>query len=207
MEPVHGSVTAQGSPRLRRTPWRRLMAAATLFVVLAGAGFVWWGNPRLDEGSLIGPGDGMSWANDGVEDTRMLVRGRTAGTVSARFSIRNDGRLPFTVHGLDRAESGNWLSEQQVTFGPGFLLDEQPVTRVKQVTLNPGDEAIVFWSLDMPCPLLMAEGSSMDISTLRFTVSWLGARTIRELPLERPITFLGDDNTSRPAPNHHCSNE
>jgi hypothetical protein len=57
---------------------RRLWLLAVVAVVLAGATFVWWGNPRLGEGSLTGPGDGMSWANDGVEDTRIVVRGGSA---------------------------------------------------------------------------------------------------------------------------------
>jgi hypothetical protein len=146
----------------------------------------------------------MTWANDGVDNTRMLVRGRAADTVSARFSIRNDGHRPFAVHGLEVTESENWISQQRVVFGPGYL-DDENVTPVEQVTLSPGDEAIVFWSLDMPCPLLMSEGSSMDVDALRFEVSCLGARSVRELPLERPITFLGDD-TAPPAPSAHCTN-
>jgi hypothetical protein len=148
MESVRASVPTE-APRPRRRPWR-LTVAVTLLLVLMGAGFVWWAHPRLGEGSSVGIGDGMTWANDGVEDTRVLMRGRPAATVSARFSIRNDGRLPFTVHGLDRAESGNWLSLQQVTFGPALLDDDEQATPVEQVTLNPGDEASVFWSLAMP---------------------------------------------------------
>ena len=67
-----------------------------VLVGLVGAAFVWWGSPLIVDGGLIGTGAGMSWANDGVEDTRMVVRGRPA-TVSATFSVGNDGDLPLAV--------------------------------------------------------------------------------------------------------------
>jgi hypothetical protein len=53
----------------------------------------------------------------------------------------------------------------------------------------------------------MSEGSSMEIRTLRFRVSWWGIRTTRELLLDRPITFVGDDNTSRPVASDDCTGD
>ena len=146
----------------------------------------------------------MTWANDGVETTRMLVRGRPVATVTARFSIRNDGHLPFTVHGLDGAELVDWLSRHQATFAPDHPAIDEKVGTLSQITLRPGDEAIVFWSLDMACQPPHAEGSSLEIRALRFRVSWLGIRTTRELPLEKPITFLGDSTTSA-GPSADCA--
>ncbi|GAA4969017.1 hypothetical protein [Actinoplanes utahensis] len=35
---------------------------------------------REDARHAIGPGEGMSWAGDGVTETRMVVRGRHAAT-------------------------------------------------------------------------------------------------------------------------------
>ncbi len=205
MDPEQGSTTAVTGPHRRRT-LRRLAVATVLLVGVVGATFAWWGNPRLGEGSLIGPGDGMSWANDGVENTRMVVRGRPAATVSATFSIRNNGHLPFTVHGLDVADTIPWFEKQQVTFVPGILGFDRTATPVKQVTLSPGDEATVLWSLGMACQPGLSEGNSMSITTLRFRVSWLGIGTTRELPLERPITFVGD-NKSQPMPGADCTSD
>jgi hypothetical protein len=173
-----------------------MVTAVVVLVALAGAGAVWWGAPRVGAGSVVGPGEGMAWANDGVEDTRMLVRGRPVAAVTATFSIRNEGHLPFTVHGLESVESGDWISDQHVTFGPGVFDAEPNAAPVGQVTLRPGDEATVHWSLDMPCQMILGDGDSRDIDALGFQVSWWGISTTRELALQRPITFVGDDKSS-----------
>ncbi len=197
MDSMQDSAPAVMGTNRRRT----LLRLTVAFVALVGvvcAVFVWWGNPRLGEGSVVGPGAGMSWANDGVEDTRMVVRGGSAATVSATFSIRNDGRLPFTVHGLDTTNMGPWFSKQHVTFMPGIPGFDEAVTPLGQVTLDPGEEATVLWSLDMACRPTMSEGGSTSIDILRFKVTWFGTSTTRELPLERPITFVGDGKPQPP---------
>ncbi|WP_328475112.1 hypothetical protein OHA21_17530 [Actinoplanes sp. NBC_00393] len=176
-------------PRSKR---RRLVIAAVVLVAIAGATFVWWGNPRMGEGSVIGPGEGMSWAHDGVTETRMVVRGPHAATVTATFSVRNDGHLPFTMHGLDVDKVG-WLSHQQVTFVPGVPGFNKSATALKQITLAPEEEATVQWSLTFTCQPAMADNSFMTIDFLRFKISWLGIATTRDLPLERPITFTSDN--------------
>lgn len=204
MDSTHGSTTPVTDPLRRRTLRRRLAVATVVLVGAVGATFVWWGNPRLGEGGLVGPGDGMSWANDGVEDTRMVVRGRPAATVRATFSIRNDGRLPFTVHGLDVADMIDWFSKQRVTFVPGAQGLDATATPVQRLTLGPGEEATVLWSLDMACQPGMSEGSYMTIDALRFKLRWLGIGATRELPLERPITFVGDDKP-QPPPSADCT--
>ncbi|AEV81192.1 hypothetical protein ACWT_0179 [Actinoplanes sp. SE50] len=108
MDTTEGSTTTVTDPRPRPKRRRRLVIAAVVLVAAVGAtSFVWWGNPRMGEGSVISPGEGMSWANDGVTETRMVVRGRHAATVTATFSVRNDGHLPFTVHGLDASTRSN----------------------------------------------------------------------------------------------------
>ncbi|WP_179277132.1 hypothetical protein [Actinoplanes regularis] len=168
-----------------------MIAAVVLVVAAAATSFVWWGNPRMGEGGLIGPGEGMSWANDGVTNTRMVVRGRHAATVTATFSVRNDGHLPFTLHGLD-VDTFEWLSHQQVTFEPGIPGFNGSATAQKQVTLAPEEEATVHWSLTMTCQPPM-DGNSFTIEFLRFRISWLGIATTRDLPLEQPITFIGDN--------------
>ncbi|WP_188122305.1 hypothetical protein [Actinoplanes lobatus] len=185
-------------------PWRprrglTVLVAAAL-VLLAGAAVVWWGNPRLAPGSLVSLGNGMTWANDGVKDTRMLVRGRPVATVTATFSIRNDGRLPLTVRGLDLADAEPWLAQQRVTFLPGLSAEDGNATPAREVTLSAGDEARVFWSLDMACLPAMSEGSSREIASLPFQVSWWGFAATRELALDQPITFLGDDIGRPPVP-------
>jgi hypothetical protein len=196
MDSRQGDAPAVTGSRRRRT----LLRLAVAFVALVGVGcaiFVWWGNPRLGEGSVVGPDAGLTWANDGVEDTRMVVRGEPAA-VHATFSIRNEGRLPFTVHGLDVANMIPWFSKQQVMFVPGIPGFDEAMTPREQVTLDPGDEATVRWSLDMACRTTMSEGDSMSIDFLRFKVTWLGTSTTRELPLERPITFVGDGKPQPP---------
>ncbi|MFC7533034.1 hypothetical protein [Actinoplanes sp. GCM10030250] len=146
----------------------------------------------------------MSWANDGVTDTRLVVRGRPVGTLTATFSFRNDGRLPFTVHGLDVSDTIDWFEEQQVKFVPGVSGFQDDTTPLTTVRLTPGQEATVLWSLDTACQPSMAENSFMTIDALRFKVSWLGIETTRELPLERPLTFVGDDQ-SQPLPSAECT--
>ncbi len=192
MDTTEGSTTTVTDPRPRPKRRRRVVIAAVVLVAVAGAAFVRWGNPRMGEGSVIGPGEGMSWADDGVTTTRMVVRGRHAATVTATFSVRNDGHLPFTVHGLD-VDTVEWLSRQQVTFAPGSKGFTGSATALKQVTLAPDEEATVQWSLTMTCRPAMAENSFMTIDFLRFRLSWLGIGTTRDLPLERPITFTSDN--------------
>ena len=145
----------------------------------------------------------MSRANDGVTDTRMVVRGVPVATAGATFSIRNDGHVPFTVHGLDVTDMTGWLAQQQVMFVPGIPDFGKAGTPRKRVTLGPEESATVLWSLNMACRPSMAEGSSVTIETLPFRVSWMGVGTTRELPLELPITFV-DDGTSQPPPGADC---
>jgi hypothetical protein len=52
----------------------------------------------------------------------------------------------------------------------------------------------------------MSEGSSMEIDTLRFRVTWMGTNTTRELPLEWPITFVGDGK-SQPPESADCTSD
>ncbi|MBO3739521.1 hypothetical protein [Actinoplanes flavus] len=187
----------------RRPRWKRALTASVLLVAGAAAAIVWWGRPQLGEGGLIAAGDGMTWANDGVANTRMLVKGKPVDTVTATFSIRNSGRLPFTVHGLDAADSDDWLSRQQVTFIAGHPGEDANATPRQQVTLGPGDEATVFWSLDMHCRPPLAEGVRGELDALRFRVSWWGFPASRALELEQPITFVGDD-VPAPQPGPEC---
>jgi hypothetical protein len=199
--PQGGTMAA---PR-RRMPRLRLAVAAVLLLVAVGGGaLAWWGSPSLGDGGLIGPGDGMSWADDGVETTRMVVHGRPADTVSATFSISNQGHLPVTVRGLDVSELVGWLQGQRVSFVPGILGFDGAATPRDQVTLGPGEVATVLWSLDMSCWPGLSAGSTMTVDTLRFRVSWLGVGTTRDLPLDRPITFVGDDKP-QPAPPADCA--
>lgn len=205
MDSSRGSVTAGTGPQARRRAWQRPAILAAVLVALACAVFAWWGQPRLGDGSIVAPGPGMAWANDGIENTRMVVRGRPVATAAARFSIRNDGHLAFTVHGLDVADTTGWLSKQHATFAPGPGEDRNAPGSAR-VTLDPGDEAAVYWSLDLACrPALPADGF-VHIDALRFRLTWLGIPTTREMPLEQPITFVGDD-TSRPPPGPDCADD
>jgi hypothetical protein len=197
MDSMQDSAPAVAGTKRRRPPLRLAVALVAIVGVVCAV-FIWWGKPRLGEGGVVGPGAGMSWANDGVDNTRMVVRSGTAGTVTATFSIRNDGRLPFTVHGLDVANRNAWLSKQQVMFVPGIPGFDEAVTPLEQLTLDPEEQATVLWSLDMACRPTMSEGSFMSINSLPFKVTWFGTSTTRELPLEQPITFVGDGKPEPP---------
>lgn len=181
---------------------RRIVLVCALLVALAVPAAVWWGQPRLAEGSLVAPGAGMTWANDGVEDTRMIVRGRPVATVTATFTIRNNGRLPFTVSGAD--DTGNWLTRQQITFIPGFPGDDATATPARQVTVRPGDEATLFWSLDMRCQPPLAEDASMSVEAIPLRVTTWGVPADRDLVLQRPITFAGAAGTTTAMPPEDC---
>ncbi|WP_433830787.1 hypothetical protein ACQP2E_11775 [Actinoplanes sp. CA-015351] len=170
---------------------KRLIVVVVVAVALAAGLGAWWARPRVAEGSLIGAGDGMTWANDGVEDTRMLVRGRQTGPVTATFSIRNDGRLPFSVEGLDVSDEGDWLAQQTVTFVAGLPGDDPTVKPVDRITLGRGEEATVNWSMDMSSAESLGEGDIVEIDALRFRLSWLGLPRTGELLLDQPITFVG----------------
>jgi hypothetical protein len=50
----------------------------------------------------------------------------------------------------------------------------------------------------MACQPSMPEGGALHIASLPFRVSWWGFASTRELALDRPITFVGDDSV-RPA--------
>jgi hypothetical protein len=202
MDSMQDSAPAVAGANRQRTLLRLAVALVALVGVVCAV-FVWWGNPRLGEGGRVSPGAGMSWVNDGVDNTRMLVRSGTAGTINATFSISNDGHLPFTVHGLDFANMNAWLSKQQVMFLPGLPGFDEAVTPLEQVTLNPGEQATVLWSLDMACRPTTSYGGFTHIATLPFKVTWLGTSTTRELPLKQPITFV-EDGTPQPPESADC---
>lgn len=201
---ARSGVTRLPGARPRRV--RLLVSGAVAVIAVIASGFVWWGSPRVAAGSVVGPGSGMSWANDGVTNTRLVARGRPVATLTATFSLRNDGHLPFTVHGLEVSDTIDWFEKQRVTFVPGVSGFQDDTTPLTSVTLAPGQEATVLWSLDTACGPDMAENSFMTIDALRFDVSWLGIESTRELPLEQPLTFVGDGKSS-PLPGAACAGD
>ncbi|MBB2940766.1 hypothetical protein FB565_000470 [Actinoplanes lutulentus] len=171
---------------------KRLLVLAVLAAVLIAGIVAWWGRPQMGEGSVYGSGENMTWADDGVDQTRMVVRDRSHGDPTATFSIRNDGRLPFTVHDLDDSGEDFWFAQQRVAFKPGIDLSDSSMANADpEITLAPGEEATVLWAIDMTTAPSMAEGDIREIDTFRFTVSWLGIPATRELRLPKPITFVG----------------
>ncbi|HWS31642.1 MAG TPA: hypothetical protein VN408_02750, partial [Actinoplanes sp.] len=191
MDTIAASAPAETTPHPKPRRRHAVIATAAVLLAAAGATFVWWGNPRMTEGSVTGPGEDMSWANDGFTNTRMVLKGSHPATVTATFSLYNDGNLPFTVHGLD-VDTVEWLSRQQVIFAPGFAGFDNGATPMKEVTIAPGEEATVQWSLTMTCLPSIGEGGFTTIDHLRFDTSWLGIPAVRDLPLDQPITITAD---------------
>lgn len=176
-------------PRTRRRPVLLLTAAA--LIALLATGFIRWGSPRLEQAGPAVPGAGTTRVDEGAGRERMVVDGRPSAPVTATFGIRNNGRVPVTVHGLDVSRGAGWLQRQHATFrtgAPGSGARPAPAARV---TVQPGAEATVEWSLDMTCrPQFM--GSGWSLRQLRFRVSRLGLDTVLEMPLDTPVTFTGE---------------
>lgn len=198
------------SPSVDRPRWphrRRLGVTVVLVAALVGAVVAWWGRPRLAPGPSVAPGTGMTWAGDGFDNTRLVVRGRSVSTAAATLSITNEGNLPFTVHGLDTTDMTAWLADQQVRFVPGIPDHAPGTTGSKTVTIAPGEHATVLWTLDLACRPPLQAGSTVSIRVLPIEVTWLGIiSTTRELALKQPITFAGDD-VSRPLPGSDCARD
>ncbi|GAB7039402.1 hypothetical protein JCM9533A_32520 [Catenuloplanes niger JCM 9533] len=178
------------------------MVALVVALAAGAAGFAWLARPRLAEGSMLSPGAGFTWANDGVEDTRMLLRGRPVPVASARFTVRNEGRVPVTLTGLDTSGQLPWTAGQRVTFQPGPAGVAPETPPVDRIEVAPGGEAIVNWSLDLACRPVLTN-AHLDITTLPLRVRTLGLSRTYEFPLRYPMTFAAAP-VADPGPTADC---
>lgn len=159
-------------------------------LVAALVGWQWLGHhPELAQGSASATPDApLRIANDGVSDTRYVLDGDT-DRGELRISLRNDGRVPFTVLGLEP------LEPYAFTLWSGLKLKTSPESGVwdwdgakaEPATVDPGGElAMVLGVKRSRCNDQTAGGYS-DTDVVRLQVRQLGITTIQEFRLPLPV--------------------
>ena len=157
---------------------------------LEGAG---WGSP-LDARPI----------SDGLRSTRYVLS-VDAGEQAVLTSVRNRGRLPMTVLGVD--EEGG-LPFVSATFRDRGLTPEEfgyldaaaakAAVTASSVTLEPGASADVLVRFDPPADVTMADGTAAELQDLLLSVRHLGVGSTQRVPLlQEPVTLVGGDTVAR----------
>lgn len=173
----------------RRRLWVGGVSAAVLVAV---AGWVAVGtHPAVGVGSFSGSGSGFYLASDGISSTRMVLKGDRGVLL---VSVRNTGRVPFTVLGLAPRSPYSPLKSvgfQPDPYAPGKTVGDLNLPTQSQVSLAPGAEAgvVVQFTVD-PC-LFQAAGSYSEMPSVSLRVRQAGITTTQPLPLPLPVAIPG----------------
>jgi len=141
---------------------------------------------------------------DGLSTTRVVV-GLGEGERVVLTSIRNDGRLPVTVLGLDEERTLFWVRAEFRDRGPAprSLGYDSPAAAkaavtASSVTLAPGASADVLVTFDPPPELTMADGGFLQQEVIVLSVRYLGLPSSHEVPLLMdPLVLAGASTVAR----------
>jgi hypothetical protein len=176
--------------------------------VLAGgaAGVVWWqvasGRPTLVAGSSAGPDSGVTWANDGIENTKLVLDPVPGSDHTVVVSVRNAGSAPVTIRSLEWvvAERGwDWgwgppefarasavlIPPQGGSPNDGFL----PLP----VTVPRGREVALRLDVHVPaCGYELAEGGWSSFDGVTLDVTQRGVSSVQHVPVfAKPLVVVG----------------
>ncbi len=175
----------------RARPRRWLLGLGLLVVVLVVAAWAWAGaRPDLRPGSwsrVVGPAQTM--ANDGVSDTRYLVRLPQGGESVLQLSIRNSGRFPVTVLGAEDLQGTvlKGIAFHQLDERDGLTDHLERLTGNRRIDLDPGEEGEMWVTIGFDgC---FAPGSFITADDVRLRVRQLGLTTSTHLTFNHPITL------------------
>jgi len=168
--------------------WVGLLSVAALAAAWIAVGT----NPAVTQGSFFGPPPaGARIATDGVTDTRLVMPGEPGRTYEVPLSLRNAGRVPFTVLGLDGENPllhGIALHADPYAEGYGSRYWAEGA---EQISLGPGDEVGVVVSIGVPECLIYQEGGWAEFDTLPLRVRQLGLTTTQDVETFLPLTLTG----------------
>lgn len=158
-------------------------------------------HPAVAQGSFSSNGS-MRVANDGVSDTRLVVVAQPGARATFLISVRNAGRVPFTV--LEPEAGSFWSRVVRVGFQPvlngGRTIPGVESPTVPELTLEPGAEAGVQVRVEIPPCFSLAPGARSETTEVAIQVRQLGIVTARSIPLELPLTLVGPREVAAPAP-------
>ncbi len=189
---VAGGLATPSAARQSRTGRRARRLATLAVLAIAVTAWIWVGtHPRVVAGSFSGGGDDFRIADDGIADTRYVLKGDRGAFLT---SIRNEGRVPVTVLGLDTARAGLFMTLggfQPDPFRPGKGIGDLTLPTQRRVTLGEGEEAgiVLRFKVD-PCVFMQA-GSYFDTHEVHLRVRQAGITTTQSIPLEPPLTVRG----------------
>lgn len=196
------STTAREAPPGR---WRRLLFPVVVLALL-GLVLAWIAVGKqapLESGGWGAPLDARQ-LDDGISTTRYVLS-VDEGEQVVLTSVRNGGRLPITVRGVDEERVLPFVSasfrdrgQTQRELGyPSAAAAKEAVT-ASSVTLEPGASADVLVRFDPPDDLSMADGSFTELYDLLLSVRHLGVGSTQRVPLlQEPLTLVGGDTVAR----------
>ncbi len=175
-------------------------------VVLLATGVATWlvaaNRARLSDGWMYGPGDGIEVANDGVTDTRWVVRPAPDKTFSLTTSVSNHGRVPITIERLARdRQILRWVVEATyVGYDHRGRVDRSGP--IRDVTLRQEDWLEVHLTFQMPhCWDFYGEDGFTWLDSLRWRTRALGVGGVSETLVvpDLQLTVLAQKAGTRPS--------
>jgi hypothetical protein len=183
----------------------RLVAPFAVLVLLAlvGGWLAVGKQPSLGQAGWSAPLDARQ-VGDGIRSTRYVLP-VDEGEQVVLGSIRNDGRLPVTVLGVDAEHSVPWITatfrdrgEVQREVGYSSTAAAEDAVTASSVTLRPGASADVLVRFAPPGDLVVGDWSYSEHHDLLLSVRHLGVDSTQRVPLlQEPITLVGGDTVAR----------
>lgn len=158
-----------------RRPGRALLVGGVTLLVLAGSHLALGTyRPELTAGPVRADTPGKQQVLPLAEGPVTQIDYLDLQTVQLRMPVRNDGRLPLTLIGVERP-------------GPSPLRLMRPVGLERPVTLWPGQERTVTIQLRFSdCEFIGSRSSSLlSEATLRYRVLWRSGTVT--MPLRPPL--------------------
>ena len=199
---VPGVVTTR--PPARRRVRRFLPFAAAVAGLALLLGWSTYGqHPALATGGYGAYLDARP-LDDGLGTSRyVLPIGDGARVVLT--SVRNDGRFPMTVLGVDETRSLPWVratfraadpTPQEIGFSSSGAA--QDAVRDASVVLDPGETAEVLVTFDALPTRVPAEGGMTKVVDLPLVVRHLGLESTRRVPvMHDPLVLVGPAEWAR----------
>jgi hypothetical protein len=181
-----------------------LVAVAVLAAATAGA--VRWhaaaGRPTLVAGSSAGPDSGVTWANDGLENTKLVLDPVPGSDHTIVVSVRNAGSAAVTIRSLEWAvppRGWDWSAGPPEFARPSAVLTPaqggSPTDAFLPlpVTVPRGREVALRLDVHVPaCGYVIAEGGWSSFDGVTLDVTQRGVSSVQHVPVfAKPLVVLG----------------
>lgn len=187
-------MTRRGSPPVilidmaGRRGWAAVAVAAVALAACPGG---WWylSRPRIEPGSRFAAAGDLRLVDGGTEPSHYEIDATGTGTVW--LTVRNAGRVPVTLTGVDRIGDAASSPVAAARLGGAPAAGDVPpaVLGTGPVRVPPDEEAYVALTVQAPPCVAMSEGTALIVESVRLRITSLGRDGTATTPLRLTMHY------------------